>query len=1142
MTRITPDQRAAANPEVSAWVAANAGTGKTSVLVDRVTRLLLERDARPASILCLTFTKAAAAEMDTRLYRRLGKWTVLPERELAERLTDLLGRRPAPGDLAKARRLFAKALDAPGRVRIQTIHAFCESILKRFALEARVPPHFAIADERTASELIAEARERLLERAARPGPLQDALGFIVGAIDEAGFDRLLAELVRERRKLKRLLTEVGDDVAAAAEAVRATLGVRADETPERALADFAAATPDAELRRAATALDTGSAADQDRAAAIRAWLANPDRSDRFEAWADIFVTDKGNARKNLITIAAQKAYPAALDILRKEQERVLAALARRNTLHVAAASTALLTAGAALVAEYEAEKRARALLDYDDLILKTSALLRTPGVAPWVLYKLDGGLDHMLVDEAQDTSPEQWEVIAALTEEFFSGSGAKAGARTVFAVGDEKQSIFSFQGTDPEAFERMKRRFAARVPQAGEIWRPVDLHISFRSTEAVLAAVDRVFAQAAARAGVVSGTGGIRHTPHRLGQAGLVELWPPVEKEETEESAPWDAPLDYVDRSSPPAVLAGRIAGLIRGWLRNGERLESQDRPIRPGDVMILVRKRDRFFEEMVRALKAADVPVAGADRLVLAEHIAVMDLVALGDFALLPDDDLTLATVLKGPLFGLDDDSLFDLCWRRQGRLWAVLKARAGERPEWQSAVGELAALLDKADVIRPYEFFGELMGARRGRKRMLRRLGPEAADPLDEFLALTLAYERQHAPSLQGFLHWFRAGAAEIKRDLEQARNEVRVLTVHGAKGLEAPIVFLPDTCSAPDGRQDPPLFWRNPGDRQRLHLPLWPVARDRDDPTTAALRDGAKAAREREYRRLLYVALTRARDRLYIGGWQSGAKRPEGCWYDLIAPALKQSEGAKEIRLPTGETVWRLQSVQAKPPERPAEAAAVHSAEPLPAWARQPAPSEPSPSRPLAPSRPEGDEPAVTSPLGPDRGLRFRRGLLVHRLLELLPELPPEARHEGAIRLLSRLAPKHSAAAQSALADEVLAVLESPEFAVLFGPGSRAEAPLAGQIGDLVIAGQVDRLVVTRDEVLVVDFKTNRPAPATPDQVDPLYLRQMAEYRALLRSIFPGRTVRCALLWTDGPRLMTMPELTLDLFDPSAKIPSP
>lgn len=1142
MTRITPDQRAAANPGVSAWVAANAGTGKTSVLVDRVIRLLLERDARPASILCLTFTKAAAAEMDTRLYRRLGEWTVLPGRALTEQLNDLLGRPPGPDDLAAARRLFAKALDAPGRVRIQTIHAFCESILKRFALEARVPPHFAIADERTASELIDEARERLLGRAARPGPLQDALRFVAGAIDEAGFGRLLAELVRERRKLRRLLAKAGDDIAAAADAIRATLGVRGDETPERALAEFAAATPGAQLQRAATALDSGSAADQGRAAAVRAWLTSPDRAAHFEAWAEIFVTDKGTARKNLITKAAQKADPIALDILLKEQARVLAAIERRNTLHVAAASTALLTVGAALVAEYEAEKRARALLDYDDLILKTSALLQTPGVAPWVLYKLDGGLDHILVDEAQDTSPEQWDVIGALSEEFFAGSGAKAGARTVFAVGDEKQSIFSFQGADPEAFERMRRHFATRVPQAGEIWRPVDLHISFRSTEAVLAAVDRVFAQATARAGVVSGGGIIRHTPYRFGEAGLVELWPPVEKEVAEDAAPWDAPLDYVNRHSPPAVLAGRIAGLIRDWLRNGERLESQDRPITPGDVMILVRKRDRFFEEMVRALKAAGVPVAGADRLVLAEHIAVMDMIALGDFALLPDDDLTLATVLKGPLFGLDDDSLFDLCWRRPARLWTVLKARAGERPEWQAAVDELFTLLGKADIVRPYEFYGELLGARRGRERVLRRLGPEAADPLDEFLVLTLAYERQHAPSLQGFLQWFRAGAAEIKRDLEQARNEVRVLTIHGAKGLEAPIVFLPDTCSAPDGRQDPLLFWHKAKRDGDPALPLWPVARSHDDPTIAALRDNAVAAREREYRRLLYVALTRARDRLYIGGWQSGPNRPEGCWYDLIEPALKQSKGAEQVRLPTGETVWRLQSAQTKTPDRLAEAADSHPDQPLPAWARQPAPAEPSPPRPLAPSRPESDEPAMSSPLGPDRGRRFRRGLLVHRLLELLPELPPEVRREGAARFLSRQAAELSAAAQTALAGEVLAVLESPEFAPLFGPGSQAEVPLAGRIGNSVIAGQVDRLVVTRDEVVVVDFKTNRPAPATSDQVDSLYLRQMALYRALLRSVFPYRTVRCALLWTDGPRLMAIPQLTLDLFDPSGKNPSP
>jgi ATP-dependent helicase/nuclease subunit A len=1120
-------QRRAANPAISAWVMANAGSGKTRVLVDRVIRLLLA-GTRPGAILCLTFTKAAAAEMANRLHQRLGEWSVMAEPALRDSLKHLLGRSSAAEELALARQLFARTLDAVGRLRIQTIHAFCESLLKRFPLEAGVPPHFGIADDATAAQLLDEARERLLISAEAHPLLAEALAFIVGEVEELGFQTVLNELVAERRRLQRMLGAHGDIETAIAE-IRALLDVGEAETLETLRTDFMTELPDEALRRAAAALDAGTPTDQDRAHCIRDFVEADDADRIVPDWLDVFLTDKREPRKSVIGKSAQKADPAAAEILQTEQARVVEFCRRLKSVTVATGTAALMRLGGAMLDYYAEAKQARALLDYDDLIFKTGEMMRREGSASWVLYKLDGGIDHVLVDEAQDTSPEQWDVIAALCEEFFAGRGARDRPRTVFAVGDAKQSIFSFQGADPDAFKRMHAHFAARARAASHVFERVPMEVSFRSCTTVLDAVDTVFNRQVARDGVAIEEDSIRHRAHRVGAAGLIELWAPPAPADKDQPDPWDAPLDYVSATSPPVQLARRIATFIRRMLDGGDTLDSRGRPIQPGDILILVRRRDAFFTEMVRALKAANIPVAGADRMILADQIAVMDLLAVARFVLLPEDDLNLATVLKGPLFNFDDDDLFALCHGRDGRLWRALRTRADEQLRWRRAVDELTHLLARADRMPPFEFFAGLLGEGRGRKRLIARLGNEAEDPIDEFLALALAYERQSAPTLQGFIAWFEAGAAEVKRDMDQGRNETRVMTVHGAKGLEANVVFLPDTCGVPDGRTDPRVLWTD----DALPLPLWPIRAANDDAACAAARRASRAAREREYRRLLYVAATRARDRLYVCGWQRD-RRPPSSWYDLLAPAFAGPE-AIDITLPWPERGRRIVAAQSAVCERDTDAHD-RAAEPAPPprWCVTAAPAEPTPPRPLTPSRPD-IEPSVRSPLADDDGARFKRGRLIHRLLQTLPDLPAETRAAAAARYLARPIHALDAKQQEDFAREALAVIAEPEFAPLFGPGCVAEAPIVGRVGDHVISGQVDRLVVTGDAVFILDYKTQRPVPAAPADAPRAYIAQMAAYRRALQAIYPDRSIRCCLVWTDGPSLMELPADLLDRHTP-------
>ncbi len=801
-------------------------------------------------------------------------------------------------------------------------------------------------------------------------------------------------------------------------------------------------------------------------------------------------------------------------------------------------------------------------MDYDDLILSAQRVLQDPGSA-WVLYKLDGGLEHVLLDEAQDSNPAQWGIAAALTEEFFAGRGIERNARggngeqpirTVFAVGDVKQSIYGFQGADATGFGRWKTHFAERCRAISNELRDVQLKVSFRSTAPVLALVDAVFAEGAAREGVVEPGATLLHRPDRIGHAGCVELWPMLEAAETAPPPPWEVPDAPGRAAGADAMLAEAIAARIRHWLDTKEMLPSRGRPIRPGDILVLVRKRTGgLVPRLLRALKERDIPVGGADRIKLAEQIAVQDLLALCDVLLLPDDDLQLAAVLKSPLVGLTEEQLFDLAHHRTGSLWGRLAQERGRDTAEGRAAGWLARLMNRADLVTPHALLAEILGEHRGRERLLARLGPDAADPLDELLNAALDHERRHPPSLQAFVQWIRRGGAEIKREQEGSADAVRVMTVHNAKGLQAPVVIMPDTVSR--GRDESTVrWWMDPASPQPRPIPLWAPRKDAYAPAYAALLDAEKRARAEEEHRLLYVALTRAEDRLLVCGWQRKPPkdRPwrEGCWYDLIAqgfarldhdkldfaheafgaPADCRFAAAPLLRHACGQTAPARPDGRDRPPPDPAE---------LPGWARRPAPAE-AVMDVLSPSAiPAEDETPAAAPHGrtDPTGKRFRRGRLIHALLQHLPDRAPEGRAEAARSFLARPGHGLDAAEQAETLAEVMELLAVPEVAAALGPGSLAEAPIAGQLGSRLVSGQVDRLLVTPERVLVLDYKTNRPPPATLEQVPPLYLRQMAAYRAVLRLAFPGRAVDCALVWTYGARFMSLPGELLYAHAPGA-----
>lgn len=1134
-------QRRASDPKASAWVDASAGTGKTRVLTDRVLRLLLD-GAPPERILCITFTRAAAAEMALRIIDRLGEWAMMDDGALEGSLVDLIGARPSAEMRARARQLFARIVDAPAGFRIQTIHAFCQSVLRRFPVEAGLAPHFDLLDDRTRDEMLGEAqRDVLVEAGIRPdSALGAALALLVEHMNEQGFAELMQAVVAARRNLSAAL-EAHGGVGLLIPAMWRGLGLTPGET-EAAVLDEACRDANidcAVLRQACIRLSDGSATDQARAAAILAWLDGTNRSAGWAEYLAAFLTQKGEPNERY---RMTKAHQEIAHILDAEAGRLAEICDRLRAVATARATEALLIVAEALLARYEAAKRARAVLDYDDLIEQTRRLLEREGYAAWVLYKLDGGIDHILLDEAQDTNPEQWRIVQALAAEFFSGEGARPEGRTIFVVGDEKQSIYSFQGSDPAALARLKRHFEAQITHAGAGFEPVNLTISFRSTEPVLSLVDHVFASAAARDGVLSDPHlEISHKAHRRGQAGVVELWQPFVPAETDEIVePWPLPIAPREIDEPITTLAARIADTIKGWVDNGEQLVAEGRPIAPGDIMILVRRRTRFVGPMVRALKTRGVPVAGVDRLALTEPLAVQDLMALGRFLLLQEDDLTLAALLKSPLIGLAEECLFDIAHRRKGSLWASLAAASERDPTgFEPARAWLAGLLAEVDYRRPFELYARVLAGScpgdsgfggSGRRALWRRLGPDAIDPLDEFLSAALDYEKRHAPTLEGFIGWLETSDAEIKRELANRTDAVRIVTVHGAKGLEAPIVFLPDTMQLPRSSAGPLLLWAE-GGRERRSVPYWVPRADLRPRFCAGLADGVRLKSEQEYRRLLYVALTRARDRLYVCGWRGSRNAGDGHWHGLVEAGMRAARAVETER--DGRVVLRIEQPQTQPVRAPVTAAAAESLPALPDWAQRAAPTEPRPTRPLTPSRleaPAGTEPAVRSPASADEAARFRRGRAMHRLLQILPDLDPTGRATAGDRLLADFDPE----ARQAMVAEALAVVENPACAAYFGPSSRAEVPIVGRIGTRGVAGQIDRLLVESDRVTIVDFKSGRAPAGGYRQVPAAYLAQMAAYRAVLRQIYPDRDIDLVLIWTDGPAVVPLDPAHLDPFE--------
>lgn len=1157
-------QRAAADPRSSVWVSANAGSGKTRVLVDRVARLLLA-GAPPQKILCLTYTRAAAAEMQDRLFKTLGGWALMEETALREALTRL---GEGGRDLAEARRLFARALETPGGLRLQTIHGFCESVLRRFPVEAELSPRFSVMPEEEGETLRREAAQRALldlrdsdsaaDRAAAARFFAEARVMDAGPFGrQGGLEGLASAAFLHRESFQ------AEEQAQAAPGAwaREALGLKEGETEEGLWAEFARGLDLPLLAEAAEHLLTGkggSDKDQARGAKLKAALTLSGPEQRAALREALLTKDEGTPLKFLMTGPLKKLRPDLEPVLRMLAEGLAELEPRLSVFPAAARAADFARFARRLIEGYDSARLPRGLLDFDDLIAKAAALFDGDAARAWALFKLDEGVDHILVDEAQDTSPAQWRVAASLAEEFYVGRGAREGGkRTLFVVGDEKQSIYSFQGADHAAFAAQRARFERKAAGARDPLQGVPLTHSFRSSPAILEAVDHVFADPE---GLTSAPQ-ILHRSARPELPGRVEWWPLFTKEEEPEPPGWTSLAPASAASDPQTRLAEFLAKRLASWIGREPLAPGGGRKLRAGDVLVLVRNRGGFSRRLIPALKEQGLPVAGEDRIGLRASLAAQDLLATARAALLPADSLSLASALRSPLFGFSEEDLIELTApspgaRGRGSLWGALTRRRHERAHWAEAQARMGDLIARVDFLRPYEFFEKILCAQDGRRRLLRRLGSPAAEPVDELLSQALDYETSRPPTLQGFLRWIEGLGAEIKRDMEQGADEIRVMTVHGAKGLEAEMVVVADPGEAQDDRRESRLIAAGEG-------VLWLGPKEEGLPAKAEEARQARLARiQAEHRRLLYVALTRARRRLILCGWRKGKPKAEsakatpadlagagaeGSWHRAVWEGLKSMPGVRSFPLPDAPDslpeALCVERLGVPTPEDPAPAllrAPEPSAESWPpGWDAGRLPPEPAPPAPVAPSRlsldadpaepGSPDAPPVSAP-DPDaaepppdpaddeklirekRRKAMLRGVAFHRILERMAEgLPLD-----------------DFADQPGLVARALALSGNPALAEVFpsaGSGARilSETPVFGPVaalGGRAVSGSIDRMILTPERIFVVDFKTGLP-PAR-EKLPTGYLRQMAVYRAAAQEIFPGCAVEAALLWLDHARL--------------------
>ena len=1130
-------QRSAVVPHDNIWLSASAGTGKTQVLTARVIRLLLENDVEPENLLCITFTKAGASEMADRINQLLASWVQLDDKILFHDL-EAIGAEAGPEARKKARQLFAKVLDAPGGgLQILTIHSFCQSLLGSFPEEAGLVPGFKPVEGREQRELLDVALANLVLDAEGRGDIRiienlQELSLIMG--EEAAL-----RFLHRTAAAPDVMASIPDDAGAmvwARSLADVNFSGPVEDMLEAAFSDEKIPRADMQSIIDANLLWCDNKADSrggKRAAALQDWLSRSpaERAIQLKELHSCWSTAKGEPQTSSKGHTPMNdAYALLAGEMFEWTNQLIGEVARAE--YADRLARALLV-GKEFSAQYGKAKQALGAVDFDDMIRRTAALLKHGQMADWVRFKLDRQIDHILVDEAQDTNAAQWDIISALSDDFYSGMGVHPDkTRTLFSVGDFKQAIYGFQGTAPERYEAAGVYFAERIDASGSELNRLTLSQSFRSTAPILDFVNAVIDEAGPASFGVSGD--IAEHYSEKPQIGMVELFEPIcaKPKSQDNGASADEEEDWF--SDEKRALAEKLADHVKALIDAKPWLVSKGRPLEPGDIMFLLRSRGEMASMLVAQLHERKVPVAGIDRLRLLQPLVVQDLLAAIKFVLQPNDDFSLACILVSPIIGWSQETLLQYGYvgDRKGSLWQHIR----DRPELAEQMAPLRDMLAMADFTTVYHFLEQILSGPIGaRRKFTARLGSEVLVPIEEMLNAALQFEQQHGGGLQKFIAWFDRGDTEIKREGDSSSKEVRIMTVHGAKGLQAPVIILADITSDPTKKPDQSVeLLMDEGHR----TPLLPIRKAEQSGRLQGIIEMQKTRELQEHKRLLYVAITRAEERLIMAGSLGISRKgepPAESWCALLQKGMVALGCDWENDVRWGRVMRHvgLHGVSLAAPDSVANATA-RAERPLstPQWLFAQAPAEQRPPRPLVPSQLDDDD-YGDAPASSAMRKAAIRGKLIHALLERITD---HASLQKAEQWLNAQTPEHDIDPAQIIA-EIRAILNDAQLAAFFGPSARAEIPLVAVVGETVINGRIDRLIVEPGLVRAIDFKTGRQVPKDETGVPIPHLRQMAHYRAALQAIFPGTRVEVSLLFTHAPRFIRLSDAILAPYYPAS-----
>lgn len=1107
----------ASDPKLNIWVSASAGSGKTKTLIDRFLRLLLNNVA-PEKILCVTFTKVAAAEMLNRIRATLGEWSIIEEEKLKHDLKHLTNIEPDSKTIKIARNLFNSFIDNQDKLQILTIHAFCQKLITKFPIEAGIKINSILMTDDQKLALIEEAKNTFLNQYEGEIKEPKFITHLLENIHENTLDSLIERAIHISN-VSNFSTE--QDLYSAK--VSEILGISKDNAEEK-LKD-AEELLSLEIGKSLEKFISFSAENDIEiiSASIR-FIKNQELSfkSRISSLKDAFLTKDFTPRSALLPKKIAILNEDVLESLKNIQNLVFEYHNVEMSKKTFYLTQGFLDLTYLFNSCYSKIKQKLGYIDYTDLINMSLKLLEDESISNWIESKLNSKISHIMVDESQDINLKQWQIIHTCLKDFFSTN--KDNPNTVFVVGDKKQSIYSFQGSSPELFSGM-HKFIEKTAQNFDITlHNINFSKSFRSDPIVLNFVDKLFETISNKNRNYFCEDNLTHISNKNFEHASVEIWPlvvDVENKKDQDSYEWDISEGYKENYSPPKILANMIAKKIQTLLMNGE--------FKPSDFMILVRKRDSLTNHLIRALKEHNLPVSGIDRLLLNENIAIKDLLSFMQFKLLPEDDYNLACLLKSPIFSITEEELCILCQREDRSLWSNLKLLYDNSDSFKKIHDTLEALLNNNTINTPYYFAAYCLDIRGYRSNFLSRIGMHIDEVLDEFINVCLEFEETNEPSLISFLHWFQNAKIEIKKEINNEAEEIKIMTIHASKGLQAKFIILPDTTTVPRNKSSI-IF------DQLNNVVLYNVSENHSYQYQAII-ENIKLQTLQEYYRLLYVGLTRASQHLLICGNSRSKTIPELCWYEIARSTLKEVaqeidctelHGYKNIENQDSSNDENLyffsdSSVSYKV-EKGAFEKKLHIQQK--AYTNSDKPKFLSEKyitqdlyHKISPSTKAKEK-------NEDINNVLTLGTLIHKALEYFVSLKRTIQSNELQRFIAVYKEK-SIEVDLAQIENICTLIN--KFILPLTSGNQVHAELKIQktykidSKNCILSGSIDLVVFGDQELHIIDYKTDKQVPKTSCEVDDKYIKQLALYKKVLAEKYTNHDIRCYLAWTTEPSLM-------------------